>query len=116
MTDSLTKISLIISAVGIIALFFVANSLQPLEITAKTIDKSHVGTTVSVNGTIKSLAVKEGNIFISLEEGMRVVVFRNSAAGSDYGLKRNDRINVVGKVQLYKNELEIVAEKITKLN
>lgn len=111
----LMKLSFAIAVLGIIALFLVTEQLEPIAVPVELIDSSYVGKNVVVNSTIKSLTIKDDNIFITLNEGMRVVVFKNKALDDNYNLKAGNKISVVGKVQLYKNELEIIAEKITKL-
>ncbi|MBI4018429.1 MAG: OB-fold nucleic acid binding domain-containing protein [Candidatus Aenigmarchaeota archaeon] len=110
----LEKVSLVLAAAGIIALFFVTESSKPAEITGLAVDSSYIGRDVMINGTIKSIAIREGNVFATLENSTRVVLFRGKAAGSE-ALRRGDKVSVTGKVQLYKNQLEIVAEEIKKV-
>lgn len=107
---SLAHISLALSLTGIIALFFVVQMLEPTKITA--LNESHIGKIVSINGTIKSLAIKDGNFFITLDDGTRVVAFRNAKMDE---VKRGDKVLVIGKAQLYRNEPEIIAEEIRKI-
>ncbi len=112
----LTKISLAVTFLGIIALFLVAGNLKPIEASATLINESYVGKNVAVNSTIISVSIKDGNIFITLEEGFKVVLFRDKAEEENYELKRNDKISVIGKVQVYRSELEILAEQVTKIS
>lgn len=115
-TKDITKISFALSVAGIVALFFVTEGIRPLEINVSSINNEHLGRNVAVNGTIKSITNSEGNIFITLaERDFRIVVFRNKADDEDYALKRSDKISATGKVQLYKNGLEIIADKIEKI-
>ncbi|MBI2578511.1 MAG: OB-fold nucleic acid binding domain-containing protein [Candidatus Aenigmarchaeota archaeon] len=114
---NITRISLAFTVIGIAALFFVTEGMKPLETTAAVIDDTYLGKEVSLNSTIKSLAIKDGNIFITLEDkDFRVVVFKNSANETYYNLKRGNKIAVVGKVHSYKNSLEIIAEEIRKIS
>ena len=110
-----TKMSFVLAITGIIALFFATENLAPVQASVSEITTGYAGRDVVVNGTIKSLSIKEGNIFITLEEkDFRIVIFRNKADDSNYALKKGDRISAAGKVQIYKNELEVIAENVSK--
>ena len=71
-----------------------------------------------LNGTIASVNENNGNVFIGLQDGtgdIPVVMFERTARNQQvYELEKNDEIIVKGQVNIYKSELEIIANSITK--
>lgn len=113
---NLAKISFLLAVLGIGALFAVTETLRPTGMAVADITPNDAGAEVAVNGTIKSISIKEGNIFITLQEkDFRIVMFRSEANQSSYALKKGNMIEVTGRVQLYKGQIEIIAEKIRKM-
>ena len=112
----LTVYSLVVALVGLTMLAFLVLTLQPKELKISEIDDRLSGTEVVVKGTITSFSSKDGNVFLTLDDGEKIsVVMFSREAGKQsfvYDLQEGDFISVEGEVQLYKNELEIVAAKI----
>lgn len=109
-------LSLAMAVAGLVALFIITLSIEPREITVSEISSELSGQVVVASGTISSYFSKEGNVFITLEDGasIKVVMFSRDAQKQPwvYDLRKGDSISVQGRVQLYKNELEIVAESV----
>ncbi len=108
------KISITIAIIGIISLYIFTtvfeNKIAVFEIT------EFVGERVTVEGTVSDYHVsKDGHVFFEVHDssgGVDVVAFRNSNIEQAYHLKEGQRIKLTGKVQEYKNELEIIASSI----
>ncbi|MEM4248136.1 MAG: OB-fold nucleic acid binding domain-containing protein [Candidatus Nanoarchaeia archaeon] len=106
----LLVIALVWSLVGIFLLILAALFAEPEHI---SIDKlgDNLGKTIIVSGTITRSTYLENVAFIDIydETGKALIVlFKEPAYKPDLG----DVIAVKGKVQLYKDELEVVADEI----
>ncbi|MEK6872197.1 MAG: OB-fold nucleic acid binding domain-containing protein [Nanoarchaeota archaeon] len=112
-----TKITLTISLLGILLLLILANILEPPhknlgEITQKDINKK-----IMVEGKIIKIktyktATDEFVQSLTLKDasGVRQIVLFN--AKNDNMLKEKNSAKIIGRVNLYKKEIQIVAEKI----
>lgn len=71
---------------------------------------------VKITGdVVKITNYKSGYQLLRIGDGSEEInVFIEN--GKSFDLKKSDKIIVTGKVQEYKNDIEIVAEKINKLN
>ena len=115
--QKLQKISLIVSIIGILMIFFVSMFASRQYTSIKNITEDMTGQNVNVNGTIISYSLNNGNIFIELGDGtgnITVVMFERTARGHSYNLKTDDNVTVEGQVNIYKNQPEIVANSIYK--
>ena len=113
----LQKISLVISIIGIAAIFITSALSGPQEFEIKDITEDMAGRNVVVNGTIISYNINNGNIFIELSDktgNITAIMFERTARGHSYNLKRGDNVTIGGQVNIYKNELEIIANSISK--
>lgn len=108
------KISLSVAMLGIIGLYvFTSISENTMEV-AKIQD--FLGERVSVEGTVeKYYTSKDGHVFFDIYDfsgSVSAVAFRNSNIEEAYKIKDGDQIKITGKVQEYKNELEIIISQI----
>ncbi len=116
----LQRISFIITIIGIILLFFIVQNIEPEKIMIKDIDESIIGSYVSVSGIVKSVKITE-NVFFSLcdsDSCIKAVVFEKIAKKKPeaYNLRNMDKVVLSGRINLYNNELEIIAEDIKILS
>ncbi len=108
--------SLIVSAVGIF-LMFLANKMTLNQIDVINISKVNTShTIVKVRGLIKEIHTTEkGTTFIKLEdstEKITVVFFK----GTLHALPEiGSKVEILGKPQIYKGEIEIIGLKLRKL-
>lgn len=115
---TLLKISIAVSIVGIITLFIFTR--YSLEKTVKIIEiKNFLNQAIKVSGTVNSIRIsRDGHVFIKLgdETGeINVVMFKGSNTDVALNLEKGQKISVLGKVQEYKDQLEIIANSITIL-
>ncbi len=105
----LLRICLSVAALGIISLFFLAQTLEAKEVGISAITPEYVGQTISVSGTVSKITVSNGMTFITLEDEGKTfpVVFFQEIDDFFSG----EKITVSGKVQEYKGRLQIVGEK-----
>lgn len=104
----LKMISLAIAVAGALGLAVISlqNEYTPANI--YEINEKMLGKKIYVNGTVISFSETENAVFMTLENGGRIkAVFFDRV----YAKKGSNAV-VYGKVNIYKNELEIVGEKI----
>lgn len=116
--EKLKKICLAVAIIGIVGLVIFTYSLEPVTIRAGEVTDRDIGRYVQIDGQIKALSINDGNIFIDFvdETGeIKIIMFERDARGKDiYDLKTGN-ITVIGKIILYKSQLEIQAEKIEEI-
>ena len=110
---NMLKISIIVAIIGIISIYFITNYLEnKIDISQAN---EHFGEKVTVKGNVGQLFRKNGNTFFRLYDfsgDIKVVAFKKSKIPEAEQLKQGDIVSVTGKVSKYKNELEIIADKI----
>lgn len=116
----IAKICLILTIVGITGLFVIVQTIQPKVVRIREIDTSIIGQLIEVNATIKSIS-KDGHVFFNLEDGndsIKAIMFERDAKNHEhvYELKKNDNVTVIGEVNNYRGELEIVVKNIRKMS
>lgn len=121
MSDSqIKKISLTVVVAGLLLIFIAAALAGPRVMNIAAITDEDVGRQISVNGSILSYNTKDGHVFLTVTDGtgnIIVVMFERTARGAPdvYQLKRHDNVTVSGQVNIYKSELEIIANSITRV-
>jgi DNA/RNA endonuclease YhcR with UshA esterase domain len=110
------KISLVIAAVGVIALFFMTQySKQDIS----KIEDLKIGQMYKVEGTVSSVYVsKDNHVFLKVSDNtgdVDVVAFKSANIDIAYDLVDGNQITVYGKVEEYKNKLEIIAKQIERV-
>jgi len=114
---TLTRFSIIGTIASILALYIVTNHIFSSSIDIGEIDKTFVGKSVNIPGEITSISNSEGNFFIKLKDEsgeIKVVLWEDiikSINTNDIDvnkLNKGDKINVIGDVQIYKGEIEII--------
>lgn len=117
--DKLLALALFCSLLGIVLLYFLANSMEPAEVLMGELD-SHYGETVRVRGTLDWLSVSNnsGTVFLALssEESRAEAVFFGRAAqklpDELAALRKGDEVCITGKVSSYKGKTELMGEKL----
>lgn len=109
---TLLILSLVGSLLGIFILFFISNNL---ELDKSSIDKitfSDVDKNVKVMGNVEEIFENEKVMILEINQlqKMKVVIFKDNNESID--IKKNDYIEVIGKVEEYENELEIIGKRV----
>ena len=108
MRDStLLKISIIISIVGILSLFFISDSIVIDETDTNRIEK-YKDKTIKILGIIEETSKTESATFIKVRQPniVNVIVFES------LNLTKGSYVEVTGKVDEYSDEYEILADKV----
>lgn len=110
--DSITKLSLISSTVGIILLYLSAASISPGVTPISEIDENYIGLKTKISGeVIKTQKHSDGHLFLKIRgknyEKMRVPIFSQTHSKLKDRIELLDNIEVKGEVTEYRGELQI---------
>ena len=115
--NALMKISIIGLSVSIVILYFFTNYNFSLHVKIGDIDRSFIGKTVNITGEITDLYSSKGHLFFDVKDetgGIKVVLWNETLELLDISkintseITEGKGINVVGNVQLYRGELEVI--------
>ncbi|NIO22442.1 MAG: exodeoxyribonuclease VII large subunit [Candidatus Aenigmarchaeota archaeon] len=113
----LTKISFFGVVIGLIAIYFLATQIHSFHVNIGEIDSGYVGRTVNITGRVTDLTTNKGNMFFDLEDKtgkIKVVLWKDTLellelSGVNINeIGNGEELNIVGNVQLYKGELEVI--------
>ena len=112
MADILTKLCIISTVLGISLLIIVSDKIDVLGSEISSITKEDINKAVKIKGIVKKIVIK-GNTLSILEiedkkSSITVVLFRPD----EFIIERGSFIEVSGKVSLYKDDLQIIADTI----
>ena len=107
------SLSLAIATAGLLMLFFAASAAKPEEVSIAELGSSQLGATVKVAGEVAKVRNHEaGHVFLRIRDGtgeVAVPLFRRVAQEVDRScLEEGARIEIVGRVEEYRGELEVV--------
>lgn len=104
----LLKIALIFSLIGLIALYFISENIEVKEYSGRSIS-SNIGDDVKLEGIVKNMRKSQNAAFMEVEQKvpLKVVILK-----SDVNLTAGDIVEVIGEVQEYNGEEEIMANRI----
>ena len=107
--NTLLKIALICSLVGLVILYFISSKIEVKDHRPNLLNKN-IGDDVKLQGTVTKVTDKNDVVFIEVSQKntINVVAFTKD----NFQLKNGDDIEVIGKVQEYNGKNEIIAQKI----
>ena len=107
--NTLLKIALICSLLGLSALYFISAKIEINDYKPSVLSKN-VGDDVKLEGQVMKITDNGDVIFVELSQQnpVTIVMFTNN----NVQLRKGDDIEVIGKVQEYKGKSEIIAQKI----
>lgn len=114
---TLKRISIIGVCICLVLLYIVTIQPSSLHVNIGEIDRSLTGKIVNVTGVIEAVSESKGNVFIDLKDDtgeIKVVLWEETIDSIDTNdlnkgeLVRGNVLNVIGEVQIYKGELEVV--------
>ena len=117
--SGLKKISLVVSAVGLVMLYAALAFSAPQQLAIGDITAKYSGANVVASGIVLSYSTNDGNIFMRLGDetgNISVVMFERTARGQVLPLlAEGDSAVVEGQVNIYKSEPEIIATSIRRV-
>ena len=116
--DKLLKIALVTSLIGLIGLIMFTPSIEVKEVKIKDISRGMIDEEVSIDCVVSDVkSSKSGSsYFLTINDGtgqMPLVIFESQVSqmqtnNMDIQDFKNKKVNVVGKITEYNNEMEIV--------
>lgn len=118
MKDPLLVLALSCSLIGIAAVYFLAASMEPLEVPIWEIE-SHPGEAVKIRGLVERLSVNDnGTAFLTISDNSEnianAVFFQRQAQKSPEIalLDKGAPVCIIGRVSSYKGTTEILGDKL----
>jgi len=111
---SLLKVALVCSLAGITALFFISEFIEVEERDIGEITIDNLDENVKVIGTVSSVINTDKALIMDViqPQKVKVVVFKEE----EINLRKGSYIEVLGKVQEYEGEPEIIGDRIRLIN
>lgn len=115
----LKKISLIGSIIGLLALFLITNAYDRGNMKISQIDNSYENRIVNINGFIDDVNENDKGLFMHIKDGtgrIQVIMWRDNVDNIRDNhfidnIKRGIKVDITGRVEIYKNELEIIVNE-----
>lgn len=107
---SLLKVALVCSLVGITTLFFISEFMEVEERNIGEITIDDLDKNVKIIGTVSKVIDTDKVLMMDIiqPQKLKVVVFKDK----EINLKKGNYIEVLGKVEEYEGELEIIGDRI----
>lgn len=109
------RLALSLAVLGIIVLFIVSYSYEAHAVKISEISEEIKGEHVIVCGRIDSSYIAKNVLIFTINDGAKIkgVVF--NPGREEYSLiRKNSFVEIEGRVEIYKGELEIIAGKVRK--
>ncbi len=105
---TLLKVAIISALIGVFILYIVSESITIDESSIGKIENEDIGNDVKVKGVVKDSfsGEKISIITITQPEEMKIVVYENVS------VKEGDYIEVIGEIDEYNGELEVIGNRI----
>lgn len=118
--EQIRKASLVIAIAGIAGMFAISLLSMPEKLKATKITEEKIGKLVETEGTVSSFSSRDGHVFVELADetgSIKIVMFERTARSQPdvYGIKEGQRAAAMGKVALYRSDIEIQADRIERV-
>ncbi|MFH1239992.1 MAG: OB-fold nucleic acid binding domain-containing protein [Candidatus Diapherotrites archaeon] len=113
--ELVARLALSLAVLGIVVLFIVSYSYEAHSLKISEISEEIKGERVIVCGRIDSSYLATNVLIFTINDGAKIkgVVF--NPGREEYSLiRKNSFVEIEGKIEIYENELEIVAERVGK--
>jgi len=110
---SLIKAALITALIGLVALIFLSENLEPRLTRISDISKSNIDSFVKIQGLVISLNQKEDFSSMKINDGTENIT---AICWEKTNITKNSNIEIIGKVVEWHGILEIQAETIRNLD
>jgi len=111
--EFLTKISLTVSIIGILALYLLSFNVNFNQTSINTITPDDIGRSVKVCGTVENKFTSDnGHVFFSVNDGstIRIVAFNSTSSGNFSW----NSVCVTGRIDIYNRELEVITQEVVE--
>lgn len=110
---NLLKIAFICGILGVVILFLISENTEISEKDIDKINKDNLEENVKLKGRITKITQLDKVTFIELEQPstITVIVFKDE----NLSLYKGDDVEIIGEIEEYEGELEVIAERIRVL-
>ena len=114
---NLVKISVIGVSISLVLLYLITSQIFSSSVKIGEIDRSFVGKTVNITGEVTRIFQSKGHVFFDLKDDtgkVKVVLWEDTLELLEINnvntseIRNGKSINIIGDVQLYKGELEVI--------
>lgn len=107
------RVALIASIIGVSVLFIISDNIEVDEKTIDMIEKDNIGDMVKIKGVITKISDTNKTMFLELSqpESITMILFKDK----DIPLLEGDFVEIIGKVDEYEGEMEVIVDKIRKI-
>jgi|SRR3989344_8427667 len=108
-------IGIALAIFGFLALMFLLPEIRTMDISQ--VGKENLGTSAKFYGTIRDFELRNGNAFFTLENGASIsAVYFKPSPEELVWLRENSTIEAVASVSIYRGELELIIERVQKID
>ena len=114
--ENISRIAVLVSITGVSLLFLFAETLQPKEVKIQEIGQSLLEWNVKINAKVLSSHQRDSTAFLQLYDGtgkIKAVLFRPSEEEQPL-IAKGSFASFEGRIQLYRDELELVVERVSE--
>lgn len=106
------KIALLTAIIGTTILFFISSKIEITETTIDKINKDNLEERVKIKGIVNKITELNKTTFIELTQPstIDVIVFKDKQG--NLSIKPGNKIEIIGNIDEYKGNLEIIAQRI----
>ena len=105
--DNLSKISYILFAISLVALFIITRYYEPKEYSIRDAHDLDLESFATISGTVESAKVSGKNIILKISEMNYMTAFGNAEPRMNYSSLTGKKITIKGKITEYNGEREI---------
>jgi len=110
----LNRIALACGIAGALVLLYFSLVIGPVELGIKEIDSEMEGQRVTVQGRVDWRTETSGTLIFTLNDGAKIKVVKfNSSEDEQRNVFGGSFVKVIGRVERYRGEIEIVAEQVS---
>ena len=113
----LLKIALILTLAGLFVLYILSDNINVKEINIDKINDERIGNMVKILGRVDKVTELDKVTFIDVSQPAtaKVVVFREKEKDDALELEQDDYVEIIGKIEDYEGEMEVIAERIRRV-
>ena len=112
----LIKISLVLSIIGIIILFFISGKIKPKEYQINFLSKNNLEELVKIKGKITDIKESKGLTMLTVADKSSEIKVILQKSNQIIKPKKGQEIEVTGKFRTFRKDFEIEAEEIKVLH
>ena len=113
--NKIIKIAISASIFGLILLYYATIAIEAKSYSISQIDKSMLDQDVKIRGKITNIIKTEKVLILNVKDGTGSIMVASFNPKEVVEIKNGLDIEVIGKVSIYKNKIEIIADSIKRI-